>query len=90
MERQRRGRAADDTIGIRKCGDYLVWEYNDSWSQIYSAKGDYYLEPYHTYYTLRRSYQPFMLSWDKNVFIYLWAVNDTRDTIKGTAGTIII
>ena len=84
IERQRRGRDADDPTDRRRCGGYLAWKFNDSWPQIYSAKVDYFLEPYHAYYALRRAYAPVMLSFDKGVYIYLWAVNDTRRTVSGT------
>ncbi|MHC4595002.1 MAG: beta-mannosidase [Planctomycetota bacterium] len=85
IERQRRGRDATDTSNRRRCGGYLVWKFNDSWPQIYSGKVDYFLEPYHVYYTLRRAYTPVMLSFDKEAYIYLWAVNDTPQTVTGTA-----
>jgi hypothetical protein len=84
IERQRRGRYATDTSDHRRCGGYLVWKFNDSWPQIYSGKVDYFLEPYHVYYTLRRAYAPVMLSFDKGVYIYLWVVNDTPQTVTGT------
>jgi len=84
VERQRRGRDATDPSGRRRCGGYIVWKYNDSWPQIYSAKVDYFLEPYHAYYALRRAYAPILLSFDVGTYIYLWAVNDTRDTVSGT------
>ncbi len=61
-----------------------MWKYNDSWPQVYSGKVDYFLEPYHVYYTLRRAYAPVMLSFDKGTYIYLWAVNDTPETVSGT------
>jgi beta-galactosidase/beta-glucuronidase len=85
IERQRRGRQATDTSGHRLCGGYLVWKFNDSWPHVYSGKVDYFLEPYHVYYTLRRAYAPVMLSFDKGAYIYLWVVNDTQKTIAGTA-----
>jgi len=85
VERQRRGRPADEPTERRCCGGYIVWKYNDSWPQIYSGKVDYFLEPYHAYYTLRRAYAPVLLSFDIDTYIYLWAVNDTRETVKGTA-----
>lgn len=85
IERQRRGRDATDLSGRRRCGGYLVWKFNDSWPHIYSGKVDYFLEPYHVYYTLRRAFAPVMLSFDKGPYIYLWAVNDTRETISATA-----
>ena len=84
IERQRRGRDATDPSNRRRCGGYLVWKFNDSWPQIYSGKVDYFLEPYHVYYTLRRAYAPVMLSFDKGAYIYLWAVNDTRRSVSGT------
>ena len=84
VERQRRGRPADEQSDRRACGGYIVWKYNDSWPQVYSAKVDYFLEPYHAYYALRRAYAPVMLSFDIDTFIYLWAVNDSREPVKGT------
>jgi len=87
VERQRRGRDATDPLDRRRCGGYIVWKYNDSWPQVYSAKVDYFLEPYHTYYTLRRAYAPVLLSFDIGSYIYLWAVNDTREPVTGTIKT---
>ena len=45
---------------------------------------DYFLEPYHAYYTLRRAFAPVLLSFDIGTYIHLWAVNDTRETVSGT------
>jgi len=84
IERQRRGREATDVSGRRRCGGYLVWKFNDSWPQIYSGKVDYFLEPYHAYYAVRRAYAPVLLSFDKGAYIYLWAVNDTPQSVSGT------
>jgi hypothetical protein len=84
VERQRRGRPAADPSGPGRSGGYIVWKFNDSWPQIYSAKVDYFLEPYHAYYALRRAYEPVMLSFDIGTYIYLWAVNDSRETVSGT------
>lgn len=84
VERQRRGRPATDLSGPNRSGGYIVWKFNDSWPQIYSAKVDYFLEPYHAYYALRRAYAPVMLSFDIGTYIYLWAVNDSRETVSGT------
>ncbi len=85
IERQRRGRDAVDLSGRRRCGGYLVWKFNDSWPQIYSAKVDYFLEPYHAYYAIRNAFAPVLLSFEGGVYLHLWAVNDTRTTITGTA-----
>ena len=84
VERQRRGRPATEPTDRRCCGGYIVWKYNDSWPQVYSAKVDYFLEPYHAYYALRRAYAPVMLSFDVGTFIHLWAINDTREPLTGT------
>jgi hypothetical protein len=62
----------------------LVWKFNDSWPQIYSAKVDFFLEPYHAYYALRRAFAPMLLSFDIGTFIYLWVVNDITETVTGT------
>ncbi len=83
IERQRRGRPATDTTDNRLCGGYLVWKFNDSWPQVYSAKVDYFLEPYHCYYTLKRAFEPVMLSFEVGSCIWLWAVNDSREMVKG-------
>jgi len=83
VERQRRGRAADDPTDRRRCGGYLVWKFNDSWPQIYSGKVDYFLEPYHAYYGLRRAYAPVLLSFEVGTYIWLWAVNDTPAPVSG-------
>jgi len=84
IERQRRGRPAEEEGDRRCCGGYLVWKFNDSWPQIYSGKVDFFLEPYHAYYALRRAFAPLILSFDIGTFIYLWAVNDSSETITGT------
>jgi hypothetical protein len=84
IERQRRGRDATDASGRRRCGGYLVWKFNDSWPHIYSGKVDYFLEPYHVYYALRRAYAPVLLSFDKGAYLYLWAINDTPKPVAGT------
>ena len=83
VERQRRGRPADEAGDRRCCGGYLAWKFDDSWPQVYSAKVDYFLEPYHAYYALRRAYAPVTLSFDKGAFLYLWAINDTRKAVNG-------
>ncbi len=83
VERQRRGRAADDPTDRRRCGGYIVWKFNDSWPQIYSAKVDYYLEPLHAYYALKRAYAPVMLSFEIGAYVWLWAVNDSPAPISG-------
>jgi len=84
IERQRRGRPAAEESDKRFCGGYIVWKYNDSWPEVYSGKVDYFLEPYHVYYTLRAAYAPVILSFDIDTYIYLWAVNDSTKPVSGT------
>ena len=84
VERQRRGRPATEPGDRRSCAGYIVWKYNDSWVSIYSAKVDYFLEPYHAYYFLKRAYAPVMLSFDIDSYIWLWAVNDSTKPVSGT------
>ena len=84
IERQRRGRPAIENSERRCCGGYIVWKYNDSWPEVYSGKVDYFLEPYHVYYTLRAAYAPVILSFDIGTLIYLWAVNDSTKPVSGT------
>jgi beta-mannosidase len=84
IERQRRGRPAKDTSGIRRCGGYLAWKFNDSWPEIYSAKVDYFLEPYLVYYLIRRAYSPLLVSIEVGSHIHIWVVNDTREPVTGT------
>ncbi|MDI1248794.1 MAG: hypothetical protein PSV13_08025 [Lacunisphaera sp.] len=83
VERQRRGRPADDRDGQRRNGGYLVWKFNESWPQIYSAKVDYFLEPFHAYYALRHAYAPVLLSFEVGTYIWLWAVNDSPAPVQG-------
>lgn len=84
VERQRRGRDANDPSDRRRCGGYLAWKFNDSWPEIYSAKVDYFLEPYHVYYALRRAYAPVLLSFDIGTYIHVWVVNDSTEPVSGT------
>jgi hypothetical protein len=83
IERQRRGRPADEGSERRICGGYLVWKYNDSWPQIYSGKVDYFLEPYIPYYAIRRAYARVLLSFEVATYAWLWAVNDSPAPVEG-------
>jgi beta-mannosidase len=85
IERQRRGRPAEEQSERRACGGYIVWKYNESWPQIYSAKLDYWGEPYLPFYAIKRAYEPLMLSIDVDTYVWLWVVNDTTRPVEGTA-----
>ncbi len=84
IERQRRGHPAADPSGERRCGGYLVWSLNAAWPHIFFGKVDYFLEPCHSYYGIRRAFDPVLLSFEVGNYIWLWAVNDTPQTIEGT------
>lgn len=83
VERQRRGRPSGGGGGERRCGGYLAWKFNDSWPEIYSAKVDYFGEPYMSFYALRRAFAPVLVSFDVADFIHVWVVNDTAVPIAG-------
>jgi hypothetical protein len=44
---------------------------------------DYYLEPFMPYYAIKRAYEPVLLTFDIQNFIYLWLVNDTPQIVQG-------
>ena len=83
IERQRRGRFADDPSSDRFCGGYLVWKFHDSWPQMYSSKVDYFLEPLIPYYIIKRSYAPVLVSIEVGTYIHVWVVNDTTEPVAG-------
>ena len=82
--RYRRGRpAARAQEQIRLTQGHLWWKMNTSAPHIYSGLLDYYLEKSMPYYAIKQAYAPFALSFDVEDFITLWAVNDTRNTVRG-------
>lgn len=84
VESLRRGRPSGASSEDRICRGHLVWKLNEPYPAFYSSMIDYYLEPYIPYYTLRRTYEPIMLSFDIGNDIYLWLINDSRDIVEGT------
>jgi len=89
IERQRRGRAADDPSSERFCGGYLVWKLNDSWPQMYSSKVDFFQEPLIPYYPIKRSFAPVLVSIEVGVYINVWVVNDTPEAVAGEVEVIL-
>lgn len=83
VERCRRGKPSEDAFGRRRCMGHIVWKLNEPWPAFYSSMIDYYLEGYIPYYTLKRAYQPALVSLDIGNHIYVWVVNDTGETIEG-------
>lgn len=84
IERQRRGRPAGENGDRRCCGGYFVWKFNDAWPQFYSAKLDYFLEPYPSYYSIKRAYEKVQVSFDFTPYTSVWVVNDSTQTVNGT------
>ncbi len=84
LENNRRGKPSERPDGERICKGHFVCRWNDCWPIIYGSMLDYYLEPYMPYYSVKRAYQPVLLSFDIQNFIYLWIVNDTPDEVEGT------
>ncbi|MEK3914593.1 glycoside hydrolase family 2 protein [Paenibacillus sp. FSL H7-0331] len=84
LENNRRGKPSESPDGERICKGHFVCRWNDSWPVIYGSMIDYYMEPYMPYYAVKRAYQPLLLSFDVQNFIYLWAVNDSANDVEGT------
>ena len=83
VERCRRGIPQEDGTGRRITRGHLLWKLNNSCNHIFFGVIDYFLEPYIAYYSIRRAYQPVLLSFDVGNFINLWMVNDTANTLRG-------
>ncbi len=84
LENNRRGKPSERPDGERICKGHFVCRWNDCWPIIYGSMLDYYLEPYMPYYATKRAYEPVLLSFDIQNFIYLWIVNDTPGDVEGT------
>ncbi|NHN29846.1 beta-mannosidase [Paenibacillus agricola] len=84
LENNRRGKPADNPDGARVCQGHFVCRWNDSWPVIYGSMIDYYGEPYIPYYAVKRAYEPLLLTFDVQNFIYLWIVNDSSEDVEGT------
>jgi hypothetical protein len=83
IERVRMGRPSGDGSGVRNCGGYLTWKYNDAWPQIYGAKVDWFLEPNIGYYTMKRAFQPVSVIFNVDDRIHIWVINDSPENISG-------
>ena len=83
VERYRRGIPQEDGTGRRVTRGHLLWKLNNSCNHIFFGVIDYFLEPYIAYYSIKRAYEPVLLSFDIGNFINLWMVNDTVNTIGG-------
>jgi hypothetical protein len=82
--RSRRGNPAYKSYEGQFCRGQVVWKINDPWPNFYCALVDYYLEPSHPYYAVKRAVKPVWIDFEVSDHIYLWGVNDTRETAAGT------
>jgi hypothetical protein len=83
MERYRRGIPQENGYGKRVTKGHLLWKLNNSCNHIFFGVIDYFLEPYIAFYSIKRAYEPVLLSFDIGNFINLWMVNDTTGALKG-------
>lgn len=84
LENNRRGRPSSDPNGERINKGHFVCRWNDCWPVIYGSMTDYYQEPYYPYYAVKRAYEPILLSFDIQNFIYMWIINDSPVDVEGT------
>lgn len=84
VERQRRGVPDGAPAGSRRNWGNTVWRLNDPWPMIYSSVIDYYLEPKIAYYSLRRAYDPVLVSFERTPdWIAVWVTNDSIEALSG-------
>jgi hypothetical protein len=83
IERYRRGRPAEDTSNQRISKGHILWLLNAGTNHIFFNVVDYFLEPYIAYYSLKRAYEPVLLSFDTGNFINLWIINDSIRHLSG-------
>ena len=84
VEEYRRGKAAEENWGKRRCKGHFIWKWNTTFPHIYSSVLDAYLEPEIPYYFLKRAYEPLQVSVEAGDHIYIWGVNDTNRDFQGS------
>lgn len=82
--RFRRGYEGRDGNRQRKTRGHMIWKWNDNSNIISYGILDYFGEPNHAYYELKRCYQPFYLSCEFSDHGYIWVTNDTLQEYQGT------
>ncbi|MCL2392882.1 MAG: beta-galactosidase [Oscillospiraceae bacterium] len=83
IERYRRGRQGLDSSEKRITQGHLLWKLNNSCNHIFFGVIDYFMEPYIAFYSVKRAYEPVLLSFEVENFIRLWLVNDTVEEVSG-------
>lgn len=81
--RFRRGYAGNDDFRERKTQGHLIWKWNNNSNIISYGVLDYFGEPNHAWYELKRCYQPFYLSCELSDHGYIWLTNDTGQEEEG-------
>ncbi|GHT64779.1 beta-mannosidase [Spirochaetia bacterium] len=83
VERYRRGCPREDNTTERITKGHILWLLNGSSNHIFFNVIDYFLEPNIAYYSIKRAYEPVLLSFDVGNFIKLWMVNDSVKPLSG-------
>ncbi|MCE5200708.1 MAG: sugar-binding domain-containing protein [Armatimonadota bacterium] len=81
-------KAEIDRYRTRKFGTAgaLFWMFDDTWPSVSYSLVDYYLRPKPAYYYARRAFAPVLMAFGPdNETVGAWVVNDTVQTISGTA-----
>lgn len=67
-----------------KCGGVLFWQFNDCWPVVSWSVVDYYLCPKPAYYTVKKAFQPVLISLvEEDRMVEVWICNDTLEGIRG-------
>ncbi len=82
VSRFRRGRARGSDH--RRTGGHLLWRLNDNSNVISFGVVDYFLQPGHAYYEMKRCYQPLFVSCELADTANIWLVNDTPMDFDGS------
>ncbi len=73
------------------CGGSLYWNLFDNWPQIADAAVDYYFQPKMSYYSIKRAYADFLISFqpEGNDTLEVVAVNDLPESVDGELVVIL-
>jgi len=79
----RRGYAGDELNGNRQTAGHLLWRLNDNSNVISFGVVDYFLEPGHAFYEMKRCYAPLFVSVELSDHAYVWVTNDSAAPVRG-------
>lgn len=82
--RFRRGYKGEEKNTGRRTRGHLIWKWNNNSNIISYGIIDYFGEPNHAFYELKRCYQPFLISCELSDHGYIWVTNDTWQEYRGT------